>query len=170
MQTIWKDIQGYEGYYQISNTGLVKSLKRITSNNRQLQEKILKNKKDSKGYLFVILSNGKSVKSKWIARLVATEFIENKENKPCVNHIDNNTINNNSSNLEWVTKKENSEHAVKQDRIAKNETSGKHKLSNQDVLEIRKLKGLMPQRKIALKFGVGKSVIGQILLNQIRKL
>lgn len=122
MKEIWKDIQGYEGLYQVSNLGNIKSF---------YTGKILKGG-NYKGYLRLNLyKNGvKSMVS--IHRLVAQTFIPNPENKPEVNHIDEDTTNNMVSNLEWMTSKENCNHGTRNDRLstpilAINITTGKVK-------------------------------------------
>lgn len=103
---IWKDIKGYEGLYQISNTGKVKSLKRIMKS-RKCEEIIRKPSKLPKGYLRVSLCKNGEIKYYSIHRLVAEAFIPNENNYPCVNHKDCNTSNNNVENLEWMTYEEN---------------------------------------------------------------
>ncbi len=108
----WKSGKGFEGQYEVSNTGLIKSLK-------GKEEKILKSRVHSKtGYVTVVLSDNGSKYSRLVHRLVAEAFIENPENKPEVNHIDENKENNNLSNLEWNTHKENSNHGTKNIRSA----------------------------------------------------
>lgn len=106
MQEIWKDIKGYEGIYQVSNLGKVKSL----NYKRGKHEKEIKQVLNSRGYLEVGLFNGK-VKTHRVHRLVAQTFIPNPENKDEVNHIDGNKKNNTVNNLEWNTSKENIHHA-----------------------------------------------------------
>ena len=117
MQEIWKDIPGYEGYYQISSCGNVKSLpkiKKIFCEKEYItKEKILGVDKNSRGYKRIWLSKEGKRKRIFVHRMVAETFIPNPDDKPCVNHIDCNIENNNVNNLEWCTKKENSEHAVK---------------------------------------------------------
>lgn len=113
---IWKDIIGYEGYYKINNKGTVISLDRITaySNGAQHNHKgrIMATTKCPKGYIFVSLSmHGKTIKI-GVHRLVAKSFIPNPLNKPQINHIDSVPSNNNVENLEWVTAKENTAHAM----------------------------------------------------------
>ena len=104
MNEIWKDIQGYEGLYQVSNLGRVKSLRR---------DKILAPKKNWDGYLRIQLwRNNKNVFVS-IHRLVAQAFIDNLENKPFINHKDGDKQNNYVENLEWCTQKENIYHAQK---------------------------------------------------------
>lgn len=117
MAEIWKDISGYEGYYQVSNQGRVRSLDRTIPHNlfpgktRKLCGHIMKtNSKDE--YVSVSLCKDGCVYSAVVHRLVATAFIPNPENKPQVNHIDGNKHNNAVENLEWVTDVENKHHAI----------------------------------------------------------
>lgn len=107
-QEIWKDIEGYEGLYQVSNFGRVKSLNKY----HHKREQILKPNLKSDGYYETSLS--KNSKPKWVRthRLVAQAFIPNPENKPQINHKDGNKLNNCIENLEWVTNKENIDHAI----------------------------------------------------------
>lgn len=98
----WKPILGYEDYFEISSSGIVRRL----SNN-----KILKPHKTYKGYLRIALCVNKVSKKYTIHRLVALTFIDNPENKEFVNHIDGNKLNNNVNNLEWSTRNENEIHA-----------------------------------------------------------
>ena len=105
MQEIWKDIKDYEGYYQVSNLGRIKSLKRIVKGrwkNIIIKEKIL-NRKIENGYLRVQLSKNNISKIFLVHRLVAETFIPNPNNYKEINHKDENTINNNVDNLEWCT-------------------------------------------------------------------
>lgn len=117
MEEVWKDIEGYEGLYQVSNLGRVKSLERIVCQGKQGQriipEKIRKSKHTADGYLEMALC--KDCKRKFIRthRLVAFAFCENPQNKTEVNHIDGNKLNNRADNLEWVTSSENQIHAYK---------------------------------------------------------
>ena len=104
---IWKDIKGFEGLYQISDLGNVKSL----NYKRTKTEKILIPKKHNKGYLQVQLKNKDTNKTFTIHRLVAETFIPNPNNYPCVNHKDENKQNNNVGNLEWVTYKGNNDYS-----------------------------------------------------------
>lgn len=105
---IWKDVVGYEGIYQVSNLGRVKSLPR---NGTIKQERILKPHR-VQGYLLAELFNRGAHKGKRIHRLVAEAFIPNPDNKREVNHIDGDKHNNRVENLEWVTSSENQLHAA----------------------------------------------------------
>lgn len=101
MKEVWKDIIGYENLYRISNTGKVYSL---------ISNKVLSGNLRS-GYKNVQLNKNGKRKNFQVHRLVAIHFINNPNNLPIVNHIDFCRINNNVSNLEWVTQKENINHS-----------------------------------------------------------
>lgn len=120
---IWKDVAGYEGLYQVSSEGRVKSLARVViRNNGQklpIKERILKPAFNGRGYLIVDLCDGGKRKHFKVHRLVCQAFHENPDNKPQVNHIDEDTTNNRASNLEWVTAKENVNHGTRTKRMAK---------------------------------------------------
>ena len=109
MKEIWKEIKGYRGRYQVSNLGTVRSMPASMT----CRKKILKPHKSGKGYLSCGLSKDGIRKSFYIHRLVAEYFITNYDDKPQVNHIDGNKLNNCASNLEWCTPKENIQHSVR---------------------------------------------------------
>lgn len=116
---IWKDIVGFEGYYQVSNLGRVKRLPRtsIRSNGKsdhaiyRVKERIKNPQIQTQGYYHVALYRDGEYKICRLNRVVAIAFIPNPENKPEVNHKDGNKLNNRADNLEWVTGKENKKHA-----------------------------------------------------------
>lgn len=135
MQEIWKDVVGYEGYYKVSNLGRVKSLDRINNKGVTQIGRVLKCGYRS-GYKSVALSkNGKSV-SCVIHRLVAIAFVPNKNNKPQVNHIDEDKNNNNVNNLEWVTAKENNNYGTHNARQAKTRSKPIKVIYQDDTYEI----------------------------------
>ena len=105
---IWKDISGYEGLYQVSNMGNVKSLERTVWNNRgyykTIQERILKGRKVSNGYLQVQLCQDGKAKNYLVHRLVASAFLENPMGYTEVNHIDEDKTNNCAKNLEYCSR------------------------------------------------------------------
>lgn len=113
----WKDIEGFEGLYQISTFGRVKSLVGWVGNKNIKKyihrEKILKTKPKKNGYLVVTLRYQNVIKYKSIHRLVAKTFLPNPNNYPVVNHIDGNKTNNNINNLEWCTYSHNTREAIK---------------------------------------------------------
>lgn len=115
---IWKDILGYEGLYQVSNFGRVKSLKFG-------KERILKLTKDKDGYLIVNLYKNNKSKTFKVHRLVAEAFIPNPDNLPQVNHKDEDKSNNILSNLEWCDVKYNQNYGTRNKRIGKSNTNGK---------------------------------------------
>ena len=106
MEEEWREIEGFNGMYLISNKGRVKSYK-------QRKEKFLSTHKTHGNYIIVNLSSNGKNKSYRLHRLVAKAFIPNVDNKPDVNHIDGDKSNNRSENLEWCTKSENMKHASK---------------------------------------------------------
>lgn len=111
---IWKDIEGYEGSYRISNKGRVRSLDRIVGCNggsRFVRGKLYCLAFNQERYCNVFLRMGGVGTTFQVHRLVAKAFIPNPENKPFVNHIDCNPSNNSVENLEWCTPSENSVHA-----------------------------------------------------------
>ena len=109
MNEEWRDIEGYEGLYQVSNLGRVKSLK-------YNKVKILSPSKGNHGYLSVMLCKDGICKNIRIHRLVANAFIPNLDDKPYVDHIDTDRTNNNVSNLRWVTAKENNDNELTKEK------------------------------------------------------
>lgn len=110
----WKDIQGYEGLYMISNMGRVKSLPKIclTPSTEYLRgELIMTGVPNKKGYLALVLTKGGKKYPKRIHRLVAEAFISNPENLPQVNHVKGIKIDNRASQLEWITNLDNMRHS-----------------------------------------------------------
>ena len=98
---IWKDIPGFEGLYQASNEGRIRSLTRQVYNYIK-PGRILKSNIKNSGYLYLSISNGNNkFKHANVHRLVALAFIPNPDSKPQVNHKDGNRLNNNVDNLEW---------------------------------------------------------------------
>lgn len=120
MEEIWKDIKGYEGLYQVSNLGRVKS----SNYGRMGYEKILKPNINRKGYHLIGLHLKGKVSCAKIHRLVAIAFIPNPNNYPQVNHIDGNPGNNSITNLEWCDNRYNTNHAYK---IGLHIPTGKHR-------------------------------------------
>jgi len=177
---IWKDIEGYEGSYRISNLGNVKSLNRTIKHplkgSFNIKEKILKPALN-RGYLKCILCFNGVNKSFYVHRLVAIMFIMNNKDKPDVNHKNGVKHDNRVENLEWCTEKENVTHAISNKLIDYNsrdyskynkaigERVFKSKLSTQDVLTIRRLHktGNYTNKKLSDMFNVTPSPISLIV-------
>lgn len=100
----WRNIPGYEGLYQVSNYGNVKSLDRISTDGKNLKGIILQFGKTKSGYSQVCLCKNGQTKWMLVHRIVATMFISNPHNLPEINHIDENKGNNHVQNLEWCTR------------------------------------------------------------------
>ena len=103
MREIWKDIEGYEGLYQVSNLGRVKSLQMYANGGYKKRVKILKPCNNGNGYYVVYLMKNKKRSVNYIHRLVAQAFLKNFNNYKCINHKDENKSNNNVDNLEWCS-------------------------------------------------------------------
>lgn len=115
MKEIWKDVSNYEGLYQVSNLGRVKSLEKIIFSDgvaRRRRERILKST-NRRGYRQLTLSKWGDKKQKSVHRLVAESFIPNPDCKLEINHIDGDKANNKVNNLEWCTRRENAIHSVR---------------------------------------------------------
>lgn len=160
---IWRDIDGYEERYQVSNYGRVKSFWRGAI-------KILKPAAISRGYLFVSLCKPNQRKQFYIHRLVAQAFIPNPDNKRTVNHIDGHRLNNCVENLEWATAAENTHHALAKDLIPTGELCPWAKIKNMaDVVYIRENPDSLTGLELAIKFGVGMNAINNIQLGKTYK-
>lgn len=172
---IWKPIKGYEGVYEVSNFGRIKSLEREIYRGKDYakrvqKEKILKQVVNKDSYHRVSLNKNSKSKMFAVSRLVAEAFIPNPENKPEVNHIDANRFNNKVENLEWVTAEENLNHARENGLLNKmqGEKSWCSKLKESDVKEIRRLhaSGKHNQKELSRLFGVHHSNVNLIVKNK----
>ena len=115
-EEVWKPIKDYEGLYEISNLGRVKSL----NYKKTGKEKILKNVENNYGYLMVGLTKNGKQKLFLVHRLVAEAFIPNPENKPCIDHINTIRTKNYVWNLRWVTHEENSNNPLTKNKMSEN--------------------------------------------------
>lgn len=131
---IWKDVRGYEGLYQVSNEGNVRSLDRIIKHYPKdyfQKGRILKTAPSKTGYQMVVLINHNHRETRFVHRLVAEAFLENANNYPVVNHKDENKANNQVENLEWCTHKHNANYGMRNNKISQ---KGKTKITKQSVM------------------------------------
>ena len=169
----WKSIKNYEGLYEVSNTGLIKSLAKSWISgknkvNRKKEESILKSFLSGNGYKTVTLSNN-TYKKYTIHRLVIEHFKINNLNLKEINHIDGNKLNNNIDNLEFCTSSQNKQHAWDNNlRTFSFKNHAKAKLSNEIAEKIRKeyQTGKFTQRDLAKKYDIVVSGINQIIKNK----
>ncbi len=146
----WKDIEGFNGVYQISQKGRVKTIERVETVidsrgrrfTRKRKGKILSNCRRKDGYAKVSLCKGGIVKQENVHRLVAYHFIHNPDNKPEVNHIDGNKHNPHVDNLEWVTASENGKHAYREGLSISAKRYGKDNHRSRKVKQISKDGGI----------------------------
>lgn len=143
MEEIWKDIEGYERMYQVSNMGNVRSL----NYNQTKEIKVLK-PSNNRGYKLVVLSKNGKTKTYSVHKLVATHFIPNPNSLPIINHIDEDKTNNCVSNLEWCTQQYNINYGNRNKKVG-------HKLSKPIIQ-------LTPNNEIVKKWD-GLTVIKQEL-------
>ena len=168
---VWKAVVGYEGYYEVSNMGRVKSLPRTvvngTNSTMTLRERFLKPSLVA-GYPAVTLTVLNKPWKLYVHRLVAAAFLANPSNKPEVNHLDLDTTNPVLTNLEWATRQENITHSVRAGSFHGITNPKKApKLCLEKVRAIRELKKAGHTNiVIAAKFGVCNSMIGKILKNK----
>ena len=166
MEEVWKDIAGFEGLYQVSNLGNVKRL----ISERVFAERLIGRTIDRYGYVKRVLS--KNGKNSYFTehRLVAISFIDNPDDKATVNHINGIKTDNRVENLEWCTNKENTHHSI---AIGLQDQKGiKHhkcKLTEEQVLEIRKIGFSQTRMSLSKKYGVSRTNILGIIRGKFWK-
>jgi len=168
MEEVWKDIAGFEGCYQVSNLGNVKSLYRLVGcafgAKKSTPEKILKGVSSKHGYLFVNVG-----KNKTIHRLVALAFIPNPDNKPCINHINGIKSDNRLDNLEWCTYSENTTHSyINSLQLPVCGSSNGNAILNETI--VKEIIGLISDnytnKDISKKMGIASPLISNIRNNR----
>lgn len=166
----WKDIQGFEGIYRVSNIGRIKTLTREVSK-KMFGGSVCKYIRFGKimapdlvdGYHQITLSKKGAKKRFKVHRLVALVFVDNPDNKPFVNHIDADRTNNHFQNLEWCTSKENAQHCANLGRVSNNlphqrgEQINTAKLKEEDVVQIKR--SGKSNAELGRIFGVSKAAI-----------
>lgn len=111
MNEIWKDVEGYEGLYQVSNMGRIKGLPRIICDGKNIKERIFSIKNSKGDYLRFNLINGRLRKTIYVHRIVAEHFLDRMDGKDCINHINGIKSDNRVDNLEWCSYSENNKHS-----------------------------------------------------------
>lgn len=162
MKEIFDDLKGYEDSYQISDRGRIFTKRRLIGN-RLEYGKELHPSLTIDGYFKVSLSNNGTIKHYFLHRLVAEQFIENPNNLPQVNHKDGNKLNNTVSNLEWCSRLDNMRHASVNALMQRGEARPNSKLTEEQVVEIYKLKGILSGKEISRIYGVSGNTINMIL-------
>jgi DNA-binding transcriptional regulator YiaG len=165
---VWKDVKGYEGAYQVSNHGNVRSLDRYVNSHkdgigkRLTKGKNIKQQKDRKGYIYVHLSLQGKGKNKKMHRLVAEAFCRKNKDANMVNHKDGNKENNRADNLEWTLIEDNIKHAIASGlRNISGQNARDNILTEEDVMNIRD-NHEESYTELASKYGVSKSTIADI--------
>ena len=133
MEEIWKDVVGYEGIYQVSNKGNVLSLNYGPKGPNHFIDnspRIMRQTISTCGYRQIMLYKDSNPKVKYVHRLVAEAFIQKEEGKQQVNHKDGNKLNNDADNLEWVSARRNTRHAIEMGLRPVNQTIGKYGSNN----------------------------------------
>jgi hypothetical protein len=173
---VWKDIPGYEGYYQVSNIGKVRGLNRINNINQPVRARMMSLKKTKNGYISASLSKNGKTKHIHVHRLMAMAFIPNLYNLPCVNHINGIKADNRIKNLEWCTWVYNNWH---KDNILGKNNKGKFTGENNPmavmtdvkVIEVRNIlkKYKVSDGGLSRLYKVNPETIRRIRLNKIWK-
>ena len=172
MNETWVPVKGFEGLYEVSNFGNVKSCARTVydsrTGTRTKSEKLLKCTQDSAGYTKVTLYKGTDYKEVWkVHRLVANHFCKKPDGFEVVNHIDNNNkTNNHWANLEWTTPLGNNQHMMQQERhyFPSGDESTSAKVTSEMVSEILSLaKSGLSQTNIGARFGISQPQVSRIV-------
>lgn len=162
MSEEWRDVVGYEGLYQVSDQGRVKSLERKDCLGRTVKERTLKPSPTKYGYLVVSLHAGGKQKMLRVHRLVCEAFHENPDNKPQVNHVNEDKTDNRACNLEWCTRIENMNHGTRNSRAGKAIAKANSKQTGQYTLDMELIKVWPSAREAERETGFDQSTISKV--------
>lgn len=167
MNEIWKDIENYEGYYQVSNLGKVRSLDRVQEDSLgrkyPWKGKVMSPRINRDGYSQISLGKKGKVKTRTVHRLVAEAFLEKIPTKNYVNHKDGNKENNHLYNLEWCTAKENTHHAFETGLQSRGEDSNFAAIDEQTaILVCKRLEDGERNCDIAEDLNLTRDIVGKI--------
>lgn len=165
----WRDIKGYEGLYQISDDGQVKSLGNGNSSNSK--EKILKSADNGWGYLFVYLCKNGKMKKYYVHRLVAEAFIPNPSKLPQINHKDENPLNNCVENLEFCDASYNINYGMRNKRVAEKMTNNEKTSKPVKQFDLRGnfIKEYPSTMEVQRKFGYAQPNISAACSGRLRQ-
>lgn len=169
---VWKPIIGFEGSYEISSYGNVKTLsKRVisaihSSGYRMTKEKALKKVLNKNGYLYITISKNNKAYGRSVHRLVAIHFIANPNNCPEVNHINTIKTDNHISNLEWNTSVQNTQHA-----FITGHKASRVKLSIDKIIKIRELhlSGKLSNKEIGNIYNIKGEAVRRVIIGETWK-
>ncbi len=166
----WRPVVGYEGYYEVSSDGQVASLV-YRSGRANIPRRLLKAAMWRRGYLYVQLWVQGRAKNRTVHSLVAEAFIGPRPDGYDINHRDADRANNDRRNIEYVTPRQNEDHAVSLRLKPHGERNRRSKLTDDQVEEVRRLGalGTMSHHAIARLFGVGRAGISYILRGENRR-
>lgn len=154
---MWKPITGFEGLYDVSETGCIRNARTL---------KVLKPNKIGKGYLIVHLKKDGKRYARYVHRLTAEAYVPNPHNHPVVNHDDGNKENCHYTNLIWSTYSENNQHAYDTGLKPRGEGQYKAILTEENVREIKRLGKYATFQEIADKYGVSKATVRDVLVGK----
>lgn len=180
---IWKDVFGLEGLYKVSSLKRIKSLDRFVNHKnghtKKITGRIKKQWVSHYGYMVVSLYNGNKVCASFVHRIYAQAFIKNPGNLPCINHKDGNKLNNDRSNLEWCTYRENLIHARKTGLVSVTDkmrgaaylvgksNAGKEKSNAKCVIDTSSGKEYRSIKYAAKANGINQSLLGMYLRGDV---
>ncbi len=166
---MWKFIEGFEGLYEVSDTGEIRGVDRLGYSGQRLKGKKLRPRFSGKGYYIVSLRKNNKTYNMYIHQAVAKAFVPKREGCPIVNHKDGDKTNNRAENLEWVTYHENNQHAYDTKLKPCGASFYNAKLTEEQVREIRRIGKDATYKEIADKYGVSRAIIMDVLSKKTYK-